>query len=200
MANPSLRNLVEIPLDKISENAQFFSFHHLSDEKEHIAIGLGPKTDTPLVRIHSECLTGDVFRSLKCDCGYQLDESIKRIQKEGGYLLYLRQEGRGIGLYNKLDAYALQAEGKDTFEANEELGFAKDLRNYKVAAEMLKVLQATKIRILTNNPDKVEQLKENQIEILEVLSTAVHANVHNQKYLVTKEKHAKHNMCWNKKN
>src|SRR5215211_5541580 len=126
-----------------------------ADGAEHIALVLGdPAAGTPLVRLHSECLTGDVFGSARCDCGPQLREAVQRITEAGGFLLYLRQEGRGIGLYAKLDAYALQDAGLDTYEANRALGRGEDERDYTVAAQMLLTLGADRITLLSNNPDK----------------------------------------------
>ena len=145
-----------------------FTFDGLVDGKEHLALGLGDWQRSlaraavggraPLVRPHSECLTGDVFGSQRCDCGPQLREAVERITDAGGLLLYLRQEGRGIGLYAKLDAYALQDAGLDTYEANVALGHGEDERDYTAAAQMLLALGADRIRLLSNNPDKAEQL------------------------------------------
>lgn len=148
------------------------------------------KAATPMVRIHSECLTGDVFGSQRCDCGKQLDEAITRMAQEGGVLIYLRQEGRGIGLYNKLDAYKIQIEeGQDTFAANVHLGLPVDSRDYKIAASMLKDLNISSVRILTNNPDKVRMLEENGIAIAEVIATGVYVTPENIRYLEAKKKH-----------
>lgn len=148
------------------------------------------KTSSPLVRVHSECLTGDVFGSHRCDCGHQLQEAIDRMADEGGVLVYLRQEGRGIGLYNKLDAYKLQIEnGQDTFEANLHLGLPADSRDYKIAANMLKDLDITSVRIMTNNPDKVRMLEENGITIAEIIPTGVFPTKDNLSYLQAKKKH-----------
>lgn len=184
----SVRNIVEIPLDGFELPASFISFHDIADDREHLAIGLGDwkNVEIPLVRMHSECLTGDVFASQKCDCGPQLDEAMKRIYKHGGFLLYLRQEGRGIGLYNKLDAYQLQAQGKNTYEANNHLGFGEDLRDYGVAAQMLDALEIPQLYLLSNNSDKQIQLEANGIKVLKRLNTAVHCNVHNKPYLTAK--------------
>lgn len=152
------------------------------------------KAASPLVRIHSECLTGDVFGSQRCDCGDQLQEAITKMNREGGILIYLRQEGRGIGLYNKLDAYKLQIEnGKDTFEANVHLGLPIDSRDYKIAASMLKDLNVSSVRLLTNNPDKVRMLIEHGIKIEEAIPTGVYTTADNLSYLQAKKKHG-HNI------
>lgn len=184
----TVRKIVDIPLDGFERPAQFISFHHMVDDCEHIAIGLGDwqSVEAPLVRMHSECLTGDVFGSQKCDCGPQLNEAMMRIYQQGGLILYLRQEGRGIGLYNKLDAYQLQAEGKNTYEANTHLGFGEDMRDYTGAAQMLKALDISKLYLLSNNRDKQLQLENNGITVLDRQSTGVHSNAHNKPYLSAK--------------
>jgi 3,4-dihydroxy 2-butanone 4-phosphate synthase / GTP cyclohydrolase II len=149
---------------------------------------------TVLTRIHSSCETGDVFGSLRCDCGPQLDHAMKLIQKnDSGVLLYLNQEGRGIGLFNKIKTYELQDEGLDTVEANERLGFPADLRDYHLAAAILKDLGITKISLITNNPDKVKQLKESGIEIAKTIPLEIAPNEYNKKYLLTK-KHKLHHI------
>lgn len=159
------------------------------DTKEHIALVKG-KIDYSkpvLVRVHSECLTGDVFGSLRCDCNEQLHTSMSIIEKEGnGIVLYMRQEGRGIGLLNKLKAYKLQDEGKDTVEANEALGFHADVRDYSLAAQILLDLGVKKVRLLTNNPKKIVGLKGFGIEVVERISIEVKATSTNEKYLKTK--------------
>jgi 3,4-dihydroxy 2-butanone 4-phosphate synthase/GTP cyclohydrolase II len=159
------------------------------DTKEHIALVKG-KIDTAspvLVRVHSECLTGDVFGSQRCDCNEQLHTSMSVIEKEGnGIVLYMRQEGRGIGLLNKLKAYKLQDEGKDTVEANEALGFHADVRDYSLAAQILLDLGVKKVRLLTNNPKKIVGLKGFGIEVVERVSIEVKASSTNEKYLKTK--------------
>jgi GTP cyclohydrolase II len=173
--------------------AELVTFYGLNDGKEHLAcIVASQGSSAPLVRIHSECLTGDVFGSTRCDCGPQLSEILGYLAQEGGVLLYLRQEGRGIGLYNKLDAYLLQDRGIDTFEANRLLGRRDDERDYGVAASMLKALGYRRIRLLTNNPDKVEQLKKNGIEIADVVATGIHMTPDNTDYLKAKAEHAGH--------
>ena len=158
------------------------------DDSHHLALTKGeidPEKPT-LVRVHSECLTGDVFHSQRCDCGPQLDAAMKRISEDGGVLLYLRQEGRGIGLPAKIHAYKLQEQGLDTIEANEKLGFASDLRDYGMGAQILHDLGVRRIRLLTNNPKKVVGLEGYGLEITEQLPLSLPPNVHNQKYLDTK--------------
>lgn len=190
----SLRANVPIPLTDKAIPTQFVSFSGLSDDKEHIAIIYGDpaKQDSPLVRIHSECLTGDVFGSQRCDCGEQLHEAQRMMTNEGGVLLYLRQEGRGIGLYNKLDAYALQDQGIDTYKANEILGFDHDLRDFKPAIDMLKSLGITQIRLLSNNPHKALELIESGITVSEVIETGVYINKFNVDYLKAKVEQQDH--------
>ena len=141
-----------------------------------------------LVRVHSECLTGDIFGSLRCDCGEQLHKAMKMIEKEGsGVLLYIRQEGRGIGLVNKLKAYALQDNGLDTVEANEELGFKPDLRNYGIGAQILVDLGVKKMRLLTNNPKKVIGLDGYGLSIVEQIKIEIEPNEYNRCYLECKK-------------
>jgi 3,4-dihydroxy 2-butanone 4-phosphate synthase/GTP cyclohydrolase II len=159
------------------------------DEHHHLALVKGEvNPEEPiLVRVHSECLTGDVFGSLRCDCGDQLEKALEVIGKEGrGIFLYMRQEGRGIGLSNKIRAYELQDKGKDTVEANEALGFPADLRDYGIGAQILVDLGARKLKILTNNPKKVVGLKGYGLEIVERIALEIHPNPINAKYLETK--------------
>jgi GTP cyclohydrolase II len=167
--------------------AELVTFSGLPDAAEHLAVVVGePGGGAPLVRLHSECLTGDVLGSARCDCGPQLEESLRRIAVEGGAVLYLRQEGRGIGLYNKLDTYLLQDQGADTFEANQLIGREADERGYGVAAAMLDALGMDRIRLLTNNPDKVAQLQEHGIDVLAAIPTGVHRTPENVRYLEAK--------------
>ena len=186
----TVRSRVRIPLtfpDGYRADAEVFTFHGLSDGAEHLALALGEVRGTPLVRLHSECLTGDVFGSDRCDCGPQLRESVERISEAGGYLLYLRQEGRGIGLYNKLDAYSLQDSGLDTYDANTALGLPEDGRDYTAAAQMLTTLGATAgIELLSNNPDKAAQLTALGIRIERRVPTGVHLSDSNLRYLRAK--------------
>lgn len=174
--------------------ADLLSFNGLESGKEHVAVIFkdADKTSAPLVRMHSECLTGDVFHSSRCDCGEQLDETIEKMGELGGIILYLRQEGRGIGLYNKIDAYKLQSEGMNTYEANNHLGFGDDLREFGEAAQMLKALGLTNIRLVTNNPKKIRELSENGINIVEVVGTKAHVKDGNESYLKTKASHGHH--------
>ncbi|NBF02270.1 GTP cyclohydrolase II RibA [Pseudomonas sp. Fl5BN2] len=189
----NVRNQVDIPLNDSSVPGTFYSFRGLDAEHEHLLIKLGPASETtPLVRIHSECLTGDVFNSQRCDCGPQLGESIARMQEEGGYLIYLRQEGRGIGLYAKLDAYRLQDGGMDTFEANSHLNFPEDGRDFSMAAKMLKAVDIHRCRLITNNPDKVQALKDNGITVDSIIPTGVFLTRHNTHYLQAKKDKKNH--------
>ncbi|MBX9597567.1 MAG: bifunctional 3,4-dihydroxy-2-butanone-4-phosphate synthase/GTP cyclohydrolase II [Burkholderiales bacterium] len=167
---------------------EMYGFRSLIDNQEAVALVKGALSaaSQPLVRIHSECLTGDGFASLRCDCGEQLAASLTRIEQEGGILIYLRQEGRGIGLLNKLKAYALQDQGMDTVEANLHLGFADDLRDYYLAAQILRDLGITKIRLLSNNPRKLNALGSYGVEIVERQELIIAANALNKDYLDTK--------------
>ncbi|AUI86354.1 GTP cyclohydrolase [Vibrio azureus] len=177
--------------------AELLSFRGLATNKEHVAV-IFKKADktqaTPLVRMHSECLTGDVFHSSRCDCGEQLEETIERMGQVGGIILYLRQEGRGIGLYNKIDAYHLQSQGMNTYEANNHLGFGDDLRDFTEAAQMLQALGVKDIRLVTNNPKKINELKSFGINIEEVVNTSAHIKEGNEDYLRAKVAHGNHRL------
>ena len=191
------RARVRVPLrfhDGYSVDAELVTFHGLVDGQEHVAIVLGEPAagSVPLVRLHSECLTGDAFGSARCDCGPQLREAVERIAATGGVLLYLRQEGRGIGLANKLRAYALQDRGLDTVEANRRLGFADDERDYAHAAAMLRALGVAETRLLTNNPNKVTGLEAAGIKVVERVPHHMPVNPHNADYLATKRKKSGH--------
>ncbi|WP_117208817.1 GTP cyclohydrolase II [Allorhizocola rhizosphaerae] len=192
-----IRTSVRVPLrfgDGYTTEADVYTFTNLADGKEHLALGLGDHRGAivPLVRAHSECLTGDVFGSARCDCGAQLREAVERIAATGGYLLYLRQEGRGIGLYAKLDAYSLQDLGMDAYAANRALGHADDERDYTVAAQMLDALGVGTVDLLTNNPDKPAQLRALGVDVREVHPTGVHASPENLRYLAAKVAHTAH--------
>src|SRR5262245_27789043 len=173
----TIRTQVTLPLrfaDGYTTEARVFSFDGLVDGREHLASALGDaEQDVPLIRPHSECLTGDVFGSQRCDCGPQLREAVERIADAGGYLLYLRQEGRGIGLYSKLEAYALQDTGVDTYEANVALGHGEDERSYLAAAQMLHALGVSHVALLSNNPDKARQLRACGITVVADRKSAV---------------------------
>lgn len=177
---------IKLPTDHGEFDCHLFRIE--TDGTHHLALSKGEiKRETPaLVRVHSECLTGDVFMSKRCDCGGQLDAALERISNEGGVLLYLRQEGRGIGLGAKIHAYKLQEQGLDTIEANEKLGFSADLREYGMGAQMLQDLGVGKIRLLTNNPKKVVGLEGYGLEIVEQLPISLPSNPHNERYLETK--------------
>ncbi|MDQ1646345.1 MAG: cyclohydrolase [Cryptosporangiaceae bacterium] len=195
----AVRTEVTVPLrfpDGFATTAQVFTFAGLADGREHLALGLGDWRGTladgcpPLVRPHSECLTGDVFGSERCDCGPQLREAAERIADAGGFLLYLRQEGRGIGLYAKLDAYALQDAGLDTYEANVALGHREDERDYTAAAQMLAALGVDQVALLSNNPDKARQLTLLGITVTEHVPTGVYLSPANAGYLAAKASRA----------
>ncbi|MDM3872073.1 GTP cyclohydrolase II [Porticoccus sp. W117] len=169
-----------------------FAIHGFDDRannKEHIALSMGDLSgDEPvLMRVHSECLTGDALFSQRCDCGSQLQTAMERIAAEGrGVILYLRQEGRGIGLLNKIKAYNLQDAGHDTVEANEKLGFGADMRDYSICQPMLEHLQISKVKLMTNNPRKVKAISDHGVEVVERVPLQSGCNPHNAKYLATK--------------
>jgi GTP cyclohydrolase II len=203
----TVRAQVTVPLrlpDGYATTARVYSFNGLVDGREHLAFGLGDRAGpldqhtadgpAPLVRPHSECLTGDVFGSQRCDCGPQLREAVERIAVAGGFLLYLRHEGRGIGLYTKLDAYALQDTGLDTYEANIALGHREDERDYTVAAQMLGALGVRRVALLSNNPDKAEQLSRLGVTLTERVPTGVHLSPTNAGYLAAKASRAAHTL------
>jgi GTP cyclohydrolase-2 len=171
-------------------------FEFPDSKKEHVALVLGDisNCDEPvLARIHSECLTGDALHSLKCDCGFQLAAALRQINQEGrGVLIYHREEGRGIGLINKIRAYSLQDQGMDTIEANLALGFAADERNFNVCADIFDLLGVKKIRLLTNNPEKIETMKQAGINVVERVPLNVGENRYNTAYLDTKAKKMGH--------
>lgn len=183
----------KLPLENMPPT-QIVAFRASDDGQDHVGLIVGAfGGEPPLVRLHSECLTGDVFGSLKCDCGPQLREALRILGAEGGgILLYLRQEGRGIGLANKLRAYALQDRGLDTVDANARLGFADDARDYGHAAAMLRALGVDAVRLLTNNPAKVAGLKASGINVSERVGHGMPANPHNADYLAAKRRRSGH--------
>jgi GTP cyclohydrolase II len=163
--------------------------YHDGEGREHVALTVGTVDDGAPVaaRIHSECLTGDVFGSRRCDCGEQLEQTLERLQAEGrGVLIYLRQEGRGIGLTNKIRAYALQESGLDTVDANRALGLPDDMRDYRSAAEMLRDLGVQAVALITNNPDKIASLERHGVRVVERLPLHVAPNIHNRLYIEAK--------------
>ena len=208
----TVRSQVTIPLRfpyGYAAEAEVLTFHGLADGKEHLLLALGQWEQSllgaasgdgsavqspPLVRLHSECMTGDVFGSERCDCGPQLREAVEEIAAVGGFLLYLRQEGRGIGLYSKLDAYALQDQGLDTYDANLALGHGEDERDYTAAAQMLDALGADRIRLLSNNPDKASQLQALGVDVAEQVPTGVHLSPANRRYLTAKRDRTAHTL------
>lgn len=161
--------------------------------KEHLALIKGSLEDKIAVRIHSKCLTGDTLSSLRCDCRQQLETALKYIDKNNGILIYLDQEGRGIGLGNKIKAYALQDEGYDTVDANKRLGFASDQREFDAAVEILDYLGIKAIQLITNNPDKIKALQDRGI-VVERIPLIIKPNKHNKKYIETKKNKLKHMM------
>ncbi|MEE4538729.1 MAG: GTP cyclohydrolase II, partial [Erythrobacter sp.] len=185
---------------KACGDAQIIAFRSTADTREHTALIIGQQTGdrVPLVRLHSECLTGDVLGSLKCDCGPQLDAGLdamaRHAREEGGWgiLLYMRQEGRGIGLINKLRAYRLQDQGFDTMEANQRLGLPDEARDFPLAARMLQLIGATRIRLLTNNPAKLQALEAHGIAVVERIQHQLPDNPHNRRYLQSKRDRAGH--------
>lgn len=172
-----------------SSNGMFrlIGYKNRLDQQEHVALVKDVLDEVPLIRIHSECLTGDVFGSHRCDCGPQLHAAMEKIEEESGIILYMRQEGRGIGLINKLKAYELQERGLDTVEANEALGFHPDMRDYRVSAAMLRDLGVTRVRLMTNNPEKVDALESCGITVVERVPLHVGAHEANESYRITKQ-------------
>lgn len=201
----TVRSQLTVPLklpDGSTLPARVLTFTGLTDDLEHLAIALGNRVapahssslPRPLVRLHSECLTGDVLGSQRCDCGPQLHEALHRIAATGGYLLYLRQEGRGIGLYAKLDAYCLQDAGLDTYEANLALGYPADDRDYTAGAQMLQALGEDAVDLLSNNPDKAVQLERHGVRVSTRVPTSIHLSPANARYLVAKSRRGRHTL------
>lgn len=188
-----IHSVVAIPL-KSGGGATFVTFDGLAGGAEHFALRFGTidAASPPLVRMHSECITGDVFGSLRCDCGAQLAQAVDTLQASGGILLYLRQEGRGIGLAAKLDAYKLQDRGLDTYAANRALSLPADARDYGCGADMLRAMGVTRIRLVTNNPDKVAQLVKAGIQITEAIPTGTFLTEFNREYLLAKVRSTGH--------
>ncbi|MXO91605.1 GTP cyclohydrolase II [Pontixanthobacter aquaemixtae] len=197
-ARLSIATRAKLPVSA-SDNAQIIAFRSADDMREHVALVIGKQSSEqqPLVRLHSECLTGDILGSLKCDCGPQLDAALHAMAGESekggwGILLYMRQEGRGIGLVNKLRAYQLQDQGFDTVDANQRLGLPDEARDFPVAARMLELIGAKSIRLMTNNPEKVSALEKAGIVIEERVAHQLPDNPHNRRYLATKRDRSGH--------
>jgi GTP cyclohydrolase II len=191
MSEVEYRSVERVAAASLPTRYGVFQLHiyHDGEGREHLALTVGTVDDGAPVaaRIHSECLTGDVFGSYRCDCGEQLEQALARLQAEGrGVLIYLRQEGRGIGLTNKIRAYALQESGLDTVDANRALGFPDDMRDYRGAAEMLRDLGVRAVALITNNPDKIAGLERHGVHVVERLPLHVAPNVHNQPYIEAK--------------
>lgn len=179
--------VADVSLPSSKGTFRMIGYENRMDHEEHVALVTETLEEVPLVRIHSECLTGDVFGSFRCDCGPQLDAAMARIEQESGIVLYMRQEGRGIGLLNKLKAYALQENGLDTVEANVALGLHPDLRDYRVSAAMLRDLGVNRVRLMTNNPEKVNALESCGITVVERVPIHVGAHEANESYRLTKQ-------------
>ncbi|MEC7421743.1 MAG: GTP cyclohydrolase II [Pseudomonadota bacterium] len=197
-ANLQIASRAKLPV-VASQDARIVAFRSPNDTREHVALVIGEQRaeQTPLVRLHSECLTGDVLGSLKCDCGPQLDAALHAMADEAakggwGVLLYMRQEGRGIGIINKLRAYRLQDQGFDTVDANTRLGLPDEARDFPTAARMLELLKIEKIRLMTNNPAKVEALAAQGVAVTERVAHALPDNPHNAHYLATKRDRSGH--------
>lgn len=195
MEIPSVRRLTDARIPTVDGEFTLLLYENSEDNKDHLALVCGDVDghDDVLVRVHSECFTGDVLGSLRCDCGEQLDTSMRRVAEEGqGIIIYLRQEGRGIGLLSKLRAYNLQDEGYDTVEANRMLGHGADERDYAIAATILEDLGVSSVRLLTNNPEKIESLTDHGIDITKRAPLEPHVNRHNADYLRTKVNRMRH--------
>ena len=186
MNNIKISKIAKLPTKYGLFNIQAFKYQ----EKEHLAIFTDNLSSSPIIRIHSECLTGDVLGSIKCDCGEQLAYAQKLISKEGGMIIYHRQEGRNIGLLNKVNAYNLQDKGLDTIEANHQLGFKADERTYEIIEYILDYFSINDIKLLTNNPSKIRNLKN--INIIERIPIQIEANIYNRDYLKVKKEQMGH--------
>lgn len=197
MSNPNLNHEVTARLPTRHGVFEIHVFKDVQSKLEHLALTMGLPTKRPLLRIHSECMTGDVFGAVRCDCGPQLDQALNEIHRRGaGIALYLRQEGRGIGLVNKLKAYVLQDAGLDTVEANLQLGYPADLRRFDVAAEILRVMGVHEVELMTNNPDKVSQLESSGIRVLSRQESRAPVHPENARYLATKVVKLNHQIDW----
>ncbi len=188
----TLQSHARVPL-KLAHSSALYVYREDNHDSEHYAVLIGGTLDAkPLVRLHSACFTGDCLGSLKCDCGPQLHHSLEALNEQGGILLYLSQEGRGIGLPNKIRAYHLQDQGFDTVEANLKLGFADDERDFRIGAEILKQLKVDEVRLLTNNPRKIQWLENEGIQVAERVPLKIPPNELNRDYLVTKARKSGH--------
>ena len=197
MSDTTVTRVSEVRLPTEHGEFQLGYYSNNLDDKEHLTLHMGEiaNGEDVLVRVHSECLTGDIFGSRRCDCGEQLDHSLRLIAEEGrGLLIYLRQEGRGIGLLQKMHAYNLQDKGHDTIDANLMLGHAADERDYTLAALILQGFGITSVRLITNNPDKINSLESNGIAVNERIELQSFANADNSRYLTTKAERMKHMM------
>jgi GTP cyclohydrolase II len=183
----SISSSVPLPLENMQKIPNLVTFAGFIDGKEHFALDFRDSyATTHIVRIHSECITGDLFGSQRCDCGAQLSEALKLMNEQSGVILYLRQEGRGIGLIQKMKAYELQIKGLDTFEANRRLGEPTDGRDFNIAVDMLHALGVDTIRLLSNNPEKRKAIEDSGIQLVDLVRTGVYETVHNKAYLEAK--------------
>jgi len=190
----AIRTQISLPMDGCDGPATLITFTGFARQQEHFVLRFGDihADPAPLVRIHSECITGDLFRSQRCDCGAQLEQAKAMVAAEGGLIVYLRQEGRGIGLYSKIDAYRLQDQGLDTFAANEYLSLPRDGRDFTCAAQMLQALGVRRLRLITNNPEKQRQLADAGLDVVGIVPTGTFQTAYNQRYLDAKAKLARH--------
>lgn len=186
----SISSSVPLPLHRTQKVPLLVTFTGFADSKEHFALDFrDPCASVHNVRIHSECITGDLFGSQRCDCGAQLNEALQLMNAQSGVILYLRQEGRGIGLIQKMKAYELQTAGLDTFEANRRLGEPTDGRDFGIAVDMLRALGVDRIRLLSNNPEKRKAIEESGIQLVDLVRTSVYETAHNKAYLEAKRNH-----------
>jgi GTP cyclohydrolase II len=185
----SISSKILVPLSRTKKTPWLITFNGFADGKEHFALDFRePCASVHFVRIHSECITGDLLGSQKCDCGPQLGEALELMDKQSGLILYLRQEGRGIGLNKKMKAYGLQNNGIDTYEANLRLGEPADARDFGIAVDMLKILEVDAVRLMSNNPEKIKAIEKSSIDLVDIFRTGFYETSYNKAYLDAKVK------------